>query len=99
MLGVKYSEDNGYKYPFFSYLLDLRGRVLTYIQKGKMGGTIIMLKFKCPECGKGMKSDLAEVLPERRYKMKCNDCGCTYILTTNSDEEKKCERSGERGSC
>ena len=48
----------------------------------------MVLKFQCPECGKGEKSEVVEVLPERRYRMKCMDCECTYILTASVDEEK-----------
>ena len=50
------------------------------------------LKFECPECGKGEKSQVVEVLPNRRYRMKCGDCQCTYILTASVDEERKCEK-------
>ena len=48
----------------------------------------MVLTFRCPECGKGKESELVEILPDRRYRMKCGDCECTYILTTNSDEER-----------
>ena len=48
--------------------------------------------------GKGKKSELVEVLPHRRYKMKCVDCECTYILTASADEEKKCQKSCRGGS-
>ena len=53
----------------------------------------MVLKFKCPECGKGEKSELVEVLPNRRYRMKCMDCERTYILTASADEEKKNKKS------
>ena len=49
----------------------------------------MVLKFQCPECGKGEKSELVDVLPNRRYRMKCGDCQCTHILTVSEDEEKK----------
>jgi transcription elongation factor Elf1 len=55
----------------------------------------MVLKFQCPECGKGEKSELIEVLPNRRYRMKCGDCECTYILTASVDEEKKNEKSNK----
>lgn len=55
----------------------------------------MVLKLECPECGKDTKSDLVEVLPERRYRMKCENCGRAYILSASSDEEKKCDKSGE----
>ena len=60
-----------------------------------LGGVIPMvLKFQCPECGKGEKSELVEVLPDRKYRMeKCGDCECTYILTASMDEENKCKKS------
>jgi hypothetical protein len=51
----------------------------------------MVLKFQCPECGKGEKSELVEVLPERRYRMKCGDCKCTFILTASADDETKGE--------
>jgi hypothetical protein len=59
----------------------------------------MVLKFKCPECGKGENSELVEILPERKYRMKCGDCECTFILTASADDEKKCESSGKGCSC
>ena len=59
----------------------------------------MVLKFQCPECGKGDKSELVDVLPERRYRMKCGDCECTYILTASEDDEKKNEKPGKGGCC
>ena len=53
------------------------------------------LKIQCPECGKGEKSEMMEVLPNRRYRMKCGDCECTYILTASADDERKCKKSCE----
>ena len=53
----------------------------------------MVLKLQCPECGKGEKSELLEVLSDRKYRMKCGDCECTYILTASVDEEKKCDKS------
>jgi hypothetical protein len=54
----------------------------------------MVLKFQCPECGKGERSELVEVLPDRRYRMKCEDCECTYILTASADEEEnKCKKT------
>jgi hypothetical protein len=50
------------------------------------------LKFQCPECGKGDKSEVTDVLPNRRYRMKCGDCECTYILTASTDDERKREK-------
>jgi transcription elongation factor Elf1 len=58
----------------------------------------MVLKFQCPECGKGEKSELVEVLPGRRYRMKCGDCECTYILTASLDEEGKNQKSNKHGS-
>ena len=55
----------------------------------------MVLKFQCPECGKGENSELIEVLPKRRYRMKCIDCECTYILTASQDTEKKNDKSGK----
>jgi len=59
----------------------------------------MVLKFRCPECGKGEKSELVEVLPNRRYRMKCGNCECTYILTASAEEERKCEKSSKGCSC
>jgi hypothetical protein len=59
----------------------------------------MVLKFQCPECGKGEKSELVEILPERRYRMRCGDCECTYILTASADEERKGEKQGKGCSC
>jgi transcription elongation factor Elf1 len=53
----------------------------------------MVLKFQCPECGKGEKSELIEVLPNRRYRMKCTNCECTFIVTASVDEERKNEKS------
>ena len=53
----------------------------------------MVLKFQCPECGRGRKSEVIDILPDRRYRMKCGDCRCTYILAALSDDEKKCEKS------
>lgn len=58
----------------------------------------MVLKFQCPECGKGEKSELVEVLPNRKYRMKCGDCECTYILTASVDEGKNNEKSGKGSS-
>ncbi len=55
----------------------------------------MVLKFQCPECGKGENSELVEVLPERMYRMKCGDCECTYILTASPDEEKQHKKPGK----
>jgi hypothetical protein len=55
----------------------------------------MVLKFQCPKCGKGENSELVEVLPNRRYRMKCGDCKCTYILTTSEDKEKNNKKSGK----
>ncbi len=49
----------------------------------------MVLKLQCPECGKGEKSDVLEVLPGRKYKVECRDCGYTYILTASMDEGDK----------
>jgi hypothetical protein len=35
----------------------------------------------------------------RRYRVKCGDDECTYILTASLDNEKKCEKPGEDCSC
>ena len=59
----------------------------------------MVLKFQCPKCGKGKKSELVEVLPNRKYRMRCGDCECTYILTASADKEKKKEKSGESCCC
>ncbi len=58
----------------------------------------MVLKFQCPECGKGGKSELVEVLPGRKYRMKCGDCECTYILTASADEEGKNQKSNKHCS-
>ena len=59
----------------------------------------MVLKFQCPECGKGENSELVDVLPDRKYRMKCGDCKCTYILTASTDDEIKCEKPGKGCSC
>jgi ribosomal protein S27AE len=59
----------------------------------------MVLKFQCPKCGKGDKSELVEVLPERKYRMKCGDCECTYILTASADDESKAEKPSKGCSC
>jgi ribosomal protein S27AE len=69
--------------------------VLIYYSESKKKVISMVLKLQCPECGKGEKSDLLEVLPDRKYRMKCGDCGCAYILTVNVDEERKCDKSSD----
>ncbi len=59
----------------------------------------MVLKFQCPECGKGENFELIEVLPERRYRMKCGNCECTYILTASPDEERKHDKPDDDCSC
>jgi hypothetical protein len=64
-----------------------------YIWVGIGKGVIPMvLRIQCPECGKGEKSEVVDVPPERRYRMKCGDCQCTYILAASADDDKKCEK-------
>ena len=62
-------------------------------------GIPMVLKFQCPECGKGENSELVEILPERKYRMKCGDCECTFILTAIADDERKGEKPGKGCSC
>jgi hypothetical protein len=59
----------------------------------------MVLKFQCPECRKGENSELIDVLPNRRYRMRCGVCGCTYILTASEDDERRCEKPSEGCSC
>jgi transposase-like protein len=54
----------------------------------------MVLKFECPRCGKGERSEVVEIIGERKYRMKCEDCQCTYILTANVEEEKKSDTLG-----
>ena len=54
----------------------------------------MVLKFECPRCGKGERSEVVEIIGERKYRMKCEDCECTYILTANVEEEKKSDSLG-----
>jgi hypothetical protein len=65
----------------------------------KKGVVPMVIKFQCPECGKRDNSELVEVLPERKYRMKCGDCECTYILTTSADDERKDEKPSKGCSC
>jgi uncharacterized Zn finger protein len=69
--------------------------VLIYYLESKKKVIPMVLKLQCPECGKGEKSELLEVPPERKYRMECGDCGCTYILTVSADEERKCDKSNK----
>ena len=55
-----------------------------------------VLKFRCPKCGKGEKSELLEVFPERKYGMKCGDCRYVYILTASGDIENKAKKSRKK---
>ncbi len=59
---------------------------------------MVVLKFECPECGKGEKSELLEVLPDRKYRMKCGNCGCTYILSASVDIERKFGNQSSKGN-
>ena len=59
----------------------------------------MVLKFECPECGKGEKSELLEVLPDRKYRMQCGDCGRTYILTASVDKEKEFDNQSSKCDC
>ncbi len=52
----------------------------------------MVMRFQCPECGKGEKSELIEVLGDRRYRMRCGDCQCTFILTASQDEKNEKEK-------
>lgn len=53
-----------------------------------------MLKIQCPKCQKGKKSELLDVLPSRRYRLRCNDCGFTYLLVGTLNKEKEaCKES------
>ncbi len=58
----------------------------------------MVLKFECPECGKSEKSEVVEILSNRRYKMKCRNCECIYILAASKGEELKCDKSGKESS-
>jgi hypothetical protein len=40
-----------------------------------------MMKIRCPKCEKGEKSEVLDVLSDRRYRLKCSDCEFTYVLT------------------
>ncbi len=57
------------------------------------------LKFRCPKCGKGENSELIEILPGRRYRMRCGECKSTYILTASQDTDKKDEESEDDCCC
>jgi ribosomal protein S27AE len=73
-------------------------RITIYYLENRRKVVPMVLKLKCPECGKGEESDLIEVLADRKYRMKCRDCGCTYILTASVDEGRKCNESSKEGS-
>ncbi len=47
-----------------------------------------MLKIQCPKCEKGEKSELLEVLPDRRYRLRCTDCEFTYTMTGDLNRDK-----------
>jgi ribosomal protein S27AE len=59
----------------------------------------MVLKLRCPECGKGANSELLEVVSDRKYRMKCGDCGRTYMLTASIEEERKSDKQSSEGCC
>ena len=63
-----------------------------YIYRVK-GVLSVVLKFQCPNCGKGDKSELIEVMAGRKYRMKCEDCQYIYTLMGDVEEEKS-DKSG-----
>jgi hypothetical protein len=80
----------------FSFM-EFPKRVITY-ESGDIEEVVRMvLKFECPECGKGDNSELIDVLPNRKYRMKCGDCECTLILTASEETNKKEKPDG--GCC
>ncbi len=58
----------------------------------------MVLKLQCPECGKSEKSEVVEILSDRRYKMKCRNCECIYILAASKGEELNCNTSDKESS-
>jgi transposase-like protein len=60
---------------------------------------LMVVNLRCPECGKGEKSELLEVLSDRKYRMKCGDCGRTFILTASVDGEKKSDKQSNENCC
>ncbi len=57
-----------------------------------------MLKIQCPKCDKGEHFELLDVMPERRYRLRCGDCESTYILAHPGfePEQRKIKGYGER---
>lgn len=49
----------------------------------------LVLKIQCPKCEKGEKSELVDVLSGRRYRLRCSNCGFTYILAGDLHKEKR----------
>jgi transposase-like protein len=47
-----------------------------------------MLKKNCPLCEKDEKTELIEILPDRRYKLKCTHCGASFVLAGSQDKEE-----------
>jgi ribosomal protein S27AE len=74
-------------------------RMLILILKERKEGAAMVLKLQCPECGKGEKSELLEVLSGRKYRMKCGDCGRTYILTASVDKERQSDNQSSKDHC
>ncbi len=52
----------------------------------------MVVKVKCPECGKGQKLEVLEILGEKKYRMLPRDRGCKYFLTSTSDEGYRGEK-------
>ena len=51
-----------------------------------------MLKIICPKCGKDAIPDVINVLPKRRYEIKCKRCGTDFVVDAenpNRQEEAK----------
>ena len=57
------------------------------------------LKLRCPACNKGERSEVIEVLPERKYVMKCEDCGRIYVVAAGGDEEKETSNDFDSERC
>ena len=48
-----------------------------------------MVEIICPKCGKDAIPDVLNVLPKRRYEIKCKRCGTEFVVDAEEPERQK----------
>ncbi len=49
----------------------------------------VMLKIICPKCAKEAIPDVINVLPKRRYEIKCKWCGTKFWVDAEEADRQK----------